>query len=95
MSLFSTLRFIIKHPLNRGQPISAVGRFIAWQIRSRIQREIIFNWIDGSKLVVRRAMTGATGNLYCDLHEYEDMSYLLHPLRPGDLFVDVGANIGS
>lgn len=40
-------------------------------------------------------MTGATGNWYCGLQEYEDMSFVLHALRPGDLFVDVGANIGS
>lgn len=40
-------------------------------------------------------MTGATGNIYCGLHEYADMSFLLHLLRPGDLFLDVGANIGS
>ena len=40
-------------------------------------------------------MTGATGNIYCGLHEYEDMAFVLHVLRPGDTFVDVGANIGS
>jgi len=40
-------------------------------------------------------MTGATGNIYCGLHEFADMAFLLHFLRPGDLFVDVGANIGS
>jgi FkbM family methyltransferase len=40
-------------------------------------------------------MTGATGNIYCGLHEYPDMSFLLHLLRPGDLFADVGANVGS
>jgi FkbM family methyltransferase len=40
-------------------------------------------------------MTGATGNLYCGLHEYGDMGFLLHFLRSEDFFVDVGANIGS
>lgn len=39
-------------------------------------------------------MTGATGNVYCGLHDFEDMSFLLHFLREGDLFVDVGANVG-
>lgn len=46
-------------------------------------------------MVVRNGMTGATGNIYCGLHEFEDMGFVLHFLRPGDLFVDVGANIGS
>lgn len=40
-------------------------------------------------------MTGATGNIYCGLHEFVDMAFVLHLLRPGDLFVDVGANVGS
>jgi FkbM family methyltransferase len=40
-------------------------------------------------------MTGATGNIYVGLHEFEDMAFLLHYLRSDDLFVDVGANIGS
>ena len=40
-------------------------------------------------------MTGATGNVYVGLHEFADMSFVLHFLRPNDLFVDVGANIGS
>ncbi len=40
-------------------------------------------------------MTGATGNIYCGLHEFESMALALHLLRPNNLFLDVGANIGS
>jgi len=40
-------------------------------------------------------MTGATGNLYCGLHEFGDMGFVLHFLRPEDDFADIGANIGS
>ena len=28
-------------------------------------------------------------------HEFADMAFVLHFLRPGDLFADVGANVGS
>lgn len=45
--------------------------------------------------MVSRGMSGATGNIYCGLHECPDMAFVLHLLRPGDLFVDVGANVGS
>ncbi len=95
MSLQQTLRFILGHPMNKGRPISTLTRFAKWQLQSRIKDEVIFNWIDGAKLVVRRGMTGATGNIYCGLHEYIDMRYVLDTLKPGDLFVDIGANIGS
>jgi FkbM family methyltransferase len=40
-------------------------------------------------------MTGATGNVYCGLHEFADMAFVMHFLRAEDLFVDVGANVGS
>lgn len=95
MSLASTLKFIVQHPMNRQEPFSAVARFVRWQIVSRLRSEVEFEWINGSKLIAKRSMTGATGNIYCGLHEYVDMSFLLHLLRPEDLFVDVGANVGS
>jgi FkbM family methyltransferase len=40
-------------------------------------------------------MTGATGNIYVGLHEFSDMGFTLHFLRPPDVFADVGANVGS
>ncbi len=95
VGLAKTLKFILDHPLNRGRPIATLARFAKWQIESRIRDEVIFDWIEESKLAVRRGMTGATGNIYCGLHEYADMSFLLHLLRPGDLFIDAGANVGS
>ena len=95
MGLFSTLKYITSHPLNSGHPVRAVSRFARWQIESRLKDEIEVEWIEGSRLMVKRGMTGATGNIYCGLHEFVDMAFLLHVLRPGDLFVDIGANIGS
>lgn len=95
VNLISTLRFILDHPLNRGRSIGAIARYLGWQVRSRLQEEVIIDWIEGTKLAARSGMTGATGNIYCGLHEFADMAFVLHALRPGDLFVDVGANIGS
>lgn len=93
--MLSTLRFIANHPLNRGRPLRGWARFAGWQLVSRLKPEIEVDWIDGARLAVRRGMTGATGNIYCGLHEFYDMGLLLHLLRPGDVFVDAGANIGS
>lgn len=95
MNLTRTLRFILNHPMNRGRPAAALARFAKWQVQSRLKDEVIFDWIDGAKLAVRRGMTGATGNIYCGLHEYADMAFVLHLLRKDDLFLDLGANIGS
>jgi hypothetical protein len=93
--MLNTLSFIRGHPLTRSQPLVAVARFAAWQIGSRLKKVHTRSWIDGSKLVVESGMTGATGNIYCGLHEFADMAFVLHLLREGDLFLDIGANVGS
>lgn len=54
-----------------------------------------FEFVNGSKLLAAPGLTGATGNLYVGLHEFEEMAFALHFLRPGDLLADVGANVGS
>ena len=56
---------------------------------------IVYDWIDGSKFLVRAGETRITGNIYTGLHEIQDMALLLHLLRKDDLFIDVGANAGS
>jgi len=91
----NTLRFIVTHPLTRHRPVSALARLVAWQVGSRLKRDHVHRWISGTRLAVRNGMTGATGNIYCGLHEFADMALVMHAVRPGDLFLDIGANVGS
>jgi FkbM family methyltransferase len=94
--LINTLKFIFNHPVTRHHKWAAIRRFASWQIQSRtFHQPVVYPFIENSKLIVEGGMTGATGNIYTGLHEFEDMMFLLHLLRPGDVFVDVGANIGS
>lgn len=96
MSTISNIKFILGHPLNKDHKLKAFLRFINWQIRSRLNpKQVVHTFTEKSKLFIERGMTGATGNLYCGLHEFNDMGFLLHFLRTDDLFVDVGANVGS
>ena len=75
--------------------MTATLRFLRWQIVSRVRDEVIVDWIDGTRFAAKRGMTGVTGNIYAGLHEFADMAFVLHFLRPSDLFADVGANVGS
>lgn len=94
--LVKVIRWIIQQPLNRGNKQKALKRFLQWQLNVRINPyPIILPWVNGAKLIVQRGMTGATGNLYAGLHDFEDMSFLLHLLRDEDMFMDIGSNIGS
>ncbi|MBI1284717.1 MAG: FkbM family methyltransferase [Thiobacillus sp.] len=96
MSLLDTYRFIASHPLTRDRKLDAIGRWLRWQVGSRLLGwPVAVSFVGDTRLLVKPGMTGATGNIYCGLHEFEDMGFVLHFLRPGDLFVDVGANVGS
>jgi FkbM family methyltransferase len=71
-------------------------RFAKWQISSRIATgSVAHEWINGARFLAKSGDTGLTGNIYTGLHEFHDMAFLLHALRPGDLFIDAGANLGS
>ena len=91
-----TLRWLWTHPLARHGRRAAFGRFLRWQLGSRlVGGSVAHPFVGASRLLVAPGMRGATGNVYAGLHEFADMGFVLHALRPGDLFVDVGANVGS
>jgi FkbM family methyltransferase len=52
-------------------------------------------FVNDTRLLVRPGMEAATGNIYVGLQEFHEMAFVLHALRPDDLFVDVGANVGT
>jgi FkbM family methyltransferase len=56
---------------------------------------IIAPFVGRSVLAVSHGMPGATFNIYAGLQDFEDMGFLLHVLRSKDLFIDVGANVGT
>jgi FkbM family methyltransferase len=92
----NVLKSFSLHPLTKGNRIGAFYRFLTWQISSRLNKgPIVYDWIDGCKFYVRRGEVALTQNMYAGLMEFEDMGFLLHFVRSGDLFVDVGANVGS
>ncbi|MFQ3243582.1 MAG: FkbM family methyltransferase [Arenicella sp.] len=96
MRLINTLAYILDHPLNKGRRFSTLSRFVWWQLKSRLSSsDIQYNWVNNAKILASTGETGVTGNIYCGLHEFSDMGFLLHVLRPDDLFVDIGANVGS
>jgi len=96
LQLFQLFRFVVNHPVNKNRRIAAFRDLLKWQLGSRlVPGEVVFNWIEGTKLIVTNGEAGLTGNVYSGLHEFEDMGFLLHFLRPEDNFFDIGSNRGS
>jgi len=95
-TLINTFRFVLGHPLTEGRRGEAVSRVFLWQLGTRLLKTpVVVPWVNDTRLVIEKGMVGATGNVYCGLHEFNDMGFSLHFLRPADLFLDIGANVGT
>lgn len=94
--MHSIIRNLFSHPVAQNDRFGIISRFLRWQLGSRLlDMPHIVPFVDETALAMERGMTGATGNFYFGLHEISEMAFVLHLLRDGDLFVDVGANVGS
>ncbi len=90
------VKFITNHPLSRRHKVKALYKFMIWQVSQAIsERMVTVSFIGKTKLWAKKGMEAATANIYTGLHEFNEMAFLLHFLRPSDVFVDVGANIGA
>ena len=84
------------HPLWQRRQLTPMLRFFYLQALFGLGRKrLSLPWICDLLLPVERGDHGFTGNYYLGLHEFKDMAFALHLLRPDDLFVDVGSNMGS
>ena len=87
---------LLNHPLNEHRKLHALRRWLGWKIGAGlVPGPVIFSFVNNAVLTVEPGLNAATCNLYTGIYEFADMSFVLHMLRGEDLFVDVGANIGS
>ena len=95
-ALINTFKFVLSHPLTEGCRGAAASRVLLWQLGARLLKfPVVVPWVNDTRLVIEKGMVGATGNFYCGLHEFNDMGFSLHFLRPDELFLDIGANVGT
>lgn len=94
--LSAVFKYINNHPLAGKHRLIAYSSFLHWQLTQFVNpTEIIVPFVGNTRLSVRKGMKGATGNIYLGLHDFCEMGFLLHFLNKEDLFVDIGANIGT
>ena len=91
-----TARDIVEHPLNRNDRLRAMVRYLGWNIGRRlVDAEYVIRLAGDAELIVSNAENYSTLAYTQRLWDWADMLLLLHLLRPDDLFVDVGANVGA
>lgn len=95
MSPWSTVASIWVHPANSDRKFQAVSRYLWWQAAKRALLKHYDLPFHGLKLRCYPDSHSASAALYYSgLPDYREMQFMRRYLRPGDCFVDVGANVG-
>lgn len=92
----SLARFIWAHPSNRSKRTRQLLRAASFQARARLlghRQKVLLG--DRSYIWAELHHTASTKALYAKPPDWPEMLVWQRELAPGDLFVDVGANIGS
>lgn len=83
------------HPENRDRRVRALGKYGAWQLWERtVRRPWTVEVHNGIRIRCYPHSPTSSGVIYYGLADHPEMRFLLDYLRPGDTFVDVGANVG-
>jgi FkbM family methyltransferase len=90
-----SLRFITNHPLTTDHKLQAIGRYLRFHLIRYLKPGLaVYPFVGEVKFYAQYGM-GIIGNIFTGLEDFEEMGFLLHFLRPGEQFVDVGANVGA
>ncbi len=85
-----------RHPSNEGRRGRAVARAVGWQLRKRVRPTPMEVDFFGWRLRCHPDSNSASNVVYfTPLYDVDEMDFMIRYLRPGDGFVDVGANIGT
>ncbi|MEI9959690.1 MAG: FkbM family methyltransferase [Limisphaerales bacterium] len=94
--IVGALRAAANHPVNRHRKFKAVMEYGFVQIAARlVPGDICVEFPNHTRLLVSPRMKGAAHYITPRLCEFEEMAFVMHFLRPDEMFVDVGANVGA
>lgn len=98
MDLRNRLRlpfYIAQHPANQGHVMAALLRSARFQLGTRLFRRPVVAQLGEAQMYVHLGNTAATKVIYGSPPDWEEMMAWKRLTRPGDLFIDVGANVGT
>lgn len=90
-----TLRALLTHEAANERQLHPLLRFAGWQLMKRAgSGPITIDAFDGGRLRCYPNSTASNAVIYFGLPDWDEMQFLRAILRPGDGFLDVGANVG-
>ena len=96
VKIATALHFVANHPLNRNRKFQAVAEYGFIQTAALlVPGDICLEFPNRTRLLVSPRMKGAAHFITPRLCEFDEMSFVMHFLRRGEMFADVGANVGA
>lgn len=89
------LRFVWNHPANHGKRIRCLVRAARYQARARLGQPTLITVGHQAKMRVWPRDPAASKALYANPPDWNEMWAWRRLLRRGNLFIDVGANVGA
>jgi len=87
-------RTIRQHPSNRGSQLSRWWAVLRFELSAIGGRSVDLRFAERSVVSVRKQGDSSSRVVFARLPDWPEMEFWRRLLRPGDLFVDVGANVG-
>jgi len=90
------LKVVHSHALASQDRMGSLRRWAVLRLRQSLSDDAqIVKYAEGARLHAERRATTAELNHICGLRDYSEMMLLLHVTRPGELVLDIGANVGT
>jgi FkbM family methyltransferase len=92
----AVVRYVWAHPANEGKRVRALCRAARYQAAARLRRRrAVARLGERSRLWVDLHRNAASKVLYANPPDLPEMLMWRQVLKPGELFIDIGANVGS
>lgn len=95
MNIFQVISALLKDEAAKGQKLKVIARFVFAHIRFLSKKSFIFQWVHGIWIKAVHYRSSSTGCYYYGYYDPMEMRFIEKYLRQGDVFADVGSNVGS
>src|SRR5260221_14744087 len=92
----TALQFTANHPLNRNRKFRAIAEYGLIQMAARlVPGDLCLEFPNQTRLLISPQMKGAAHFITPQLCEFDEMAFVMHFLRAGVMFDDVGVLVRS
>ena len=92
---YAVLSQVWNHPLNRGSRLKALRDYFLWNaVRYSMDARHVLKLPGELEIILGKKENYGSAVYAHGLSDHGELLFLAHLMRPGDLFADIGANVG-